>query len=440
MDMVDPDPVGGYDQTHGPEAWYNHPGYKGPKPPEFERGGISRGSKTAILHGKEAIIPMRSTRTRLVKSGGKYEMGNVNPIQFIQKQLGFADPNAQRLKERREDDAINDMLTEAIKGGMLAYEKTQPMDALKKLLGAGSESNLEFWKRIFVAAWEGAKKAATALLNLAKSIGGAAINALLRGLPSTAGNMLNNLTGGISDFVGSFMPQSDKFGGVRGTSGSAVYGGQTGVALSASYTPFSASDIASKGISIISGRGERWGRMHSGYDLPAPQGTATYAYLPGEITRNQFFPGQGNYGNAVEWKDSVYGQKHFFAHLSERTSLPVGAKFDQGALLGRTGDTGTPGSYHLHWEIGGMGSTVDPGAWVNSHPLPKKEDPKPTVTGITGLPIPGEDPLEEVRKVFVINNQNTTGLTLPGTTSSDNPYAAAVNNPLATLQSLALVR
>lgn len=441
MDMVDPDPVGGYDQTHGPEAWYNHPGYRGPRPPEYERGGISRGSKTAILHGKEAIIPVRSTTTRLVKSGGKYEMGNVNPIQFIQKQLGFADPNAQRLKEKREDDSINEMLKDAIKGGMLAYEKTQPMDALKKLLGAGSESHLEFWKRIFIAAWEGAKKAGMALLKLAKELGGAALNAILGGIPSPVRDAAGNLLGGITDFVGSFMPQSDKFGGVRGTSGSAAVGGQTGVALSASYSPFSASDIQSKGISIISGRGTRWGKLHAGYDLPAPQGTPTYAYLPGEITRNEFFPGQGNYGNAVEWKDSVYGQKHFFAHLSERTSLSVGDKFDQGAILGKSGDTGTPGSYHLHWEIGGLGSTVDPGAWVNSHPLPKKEDkPTPTTSGIFRVPVPGEDPSTDPKKVFVINTQNTTALTMPGITSSDNPYAAAVNNPLITLQSLSLVR
>jgi len=187
---------------------------------------------------------------------------------------------------------------------------------------------------------------------------------------------------------------SADFGAVSGTSGSVAYGGKQQTRLSVAYSPFKSSDIASKGISIISGKGFRQstGSNHKGYDLPAPQGTPLYAYLPGKILRNERISG---YGYAVEWQDSIYKQKHFFAHMMAPGPLKAGQEFQQGALLGQTGDTGTPGSYHLHWEIGGQGSEIDPGQWVNSHPLPQKgpADPAPLNKNKPNVePTPEPDP------------------------------------------------
>jgi murein DD-endopeptidase MepM/ murein hydrolase activator NlpD len=162
---------------------------------------------------------------------------------------------------------------------------------------------------------------------------------------------------------------SAAFGSVTGTSGTVAYNGREGTQLAVDYSPFSKADIQSKGISISSGRGYRssTNSNHKGYDFGAPKGTPLYAYLPGKITRSGVLSG---YGNSVEWKDSVYNQKHFFAHMMSPSPFKVNDPVKQGDMLGRVGDTGTPGSFHLHWEIGERGSEVDPGVWVRNHPLP----------------------------------------------------------------------
>ena len=175
-------------------------------------------------------------------------------------------------------------------------------------------------------------------------------------------------------------PQTDvmpgvKLGGLKGDSGSVAYEGQERAPLSTQYSPFAQSDIDEQGMSIISGKGYRrsTGSDHKGFDIPAIEGTPVYAYLPGEITQNRYASG---YGNIVEWRDSKYGQTHMFAHLKEPGPLSVGTKFEAGTMLARTGDTGTPGSYHLHWEIGAQGSEVDPGEWVKKHPINFSSTPK----------------------------------------------------------------
>ena len=166
-----------------------------------------------------------------------------------------------------------------------------------------------------------------------------------------------------------------KLGGLEGDSGSVSYEGQERAPLSTQYSPFAQSDIDEQGMSIISGKGYRRSTDsdHKGFDIPAIEGTPVYAYLPGEITQNRYARG---YGNIVEWRDSKYGQTHMFAHLKEPGPLSVGTKFEAGTMLARTGDTGTPGSYHLHWEIGAQGSEVDPGEWVKKHPINFSSTPK----------------------------------------------------------------
>ena len=156
-------------------------------------------------------------------------------------------------------------------------------------------------------------------------------------------------------------------GGLKGHSGSVAYNGQQNAPLSVSYSPFSQSDISSQGMKIISGRGYRasTGSVHKGLDIPSVAGTPVYAYLPGKITQNRTASG---YGNLVEWQDSIYGEKHMFAHLQAPSSLKVGQEFPAGTMLARTGDTGSPGSFHLHWEIGAQGAEKDPSKWVAAHP------------------------------------------------------------------------
>ena len=171
-------------------------------------------------------------------------------------------------------------------------------------------------------------------------------------------------------------------GAASGDSGSARYSGRGPRApLAVPITPFLESDISGQGISIISGFGERFGRMHKGYDLPAAEGTPLHAYLPGVITRNM--SNVNGYGNLIEWKDDVYGQTHMFAHMQEPSPLRPGTKFKAGAVLGKVGNTdggtGISEGPHLHWEIGRQGSEVDPGEWLQKHPInvaPSSSPPK----------------------------------------------------------------
>jgi peptidoglycan LD-endopeptidase LytH len=153
---------------------------------------------------------------------------------------------------------------------------------------------------------------------------------------------------------------------LSGTSGTA---GGAGRALSTPVSPF----LPKSGATITSGKGWRTstGTYHKGYDVGANEGTPVYSYLPGTVTRI-FINGDagGGYGNAIEWRDSVHGQIHLYAHLQKRPPLSVGQKFEANTLLGNVGGTGygIPNKYppHLHWEIGAQGKEVDPGQWLRS--------------------------------------------------------------------------
>ena len=256
------------------------------------------------------------------------------------------------------------------------------------------------------------------VMDVAGGVGGFISNILLGAAPANAGTLppgyrpgemppSNNTTPGVtpssnttpgvtpsSNASAGVTPSSNasagsdvRFGSVSGDSGSVAYNGAKGAKLSVNYSPFSASDVESKNISIISGKGYRssTNSNHKGYDFPAPQGTPLYAYLPGTVLSSKYFSG---YGNGIEWKDSIYKQKHFFAHMMGPSPLKTGDNFEQGALLGKTGDTGSPDSYHLHWEIGGRGSEVDPGQWVNSHPLPSNKKSETPIAAVTTPQIP----------------------------------------------------
>ena len=229
------------------------------------------------------------------------------------------------------------------------------------------------------------------VMDVAGGVGGFISNILLGATPAAAGTLPPSVgSGGGSGITPSsnVSAGSDvRFGSVSGDSGSVAYNGAEGAKLSVNYSPFSASDVESKNISIISGKGYRssTNSNHKGYDFPAPQGTPLYAYLPGTVLSSKYFSG---YGHGIEWKDSIYKQKHFFAHMMAPSPLKTGDTFEQGALLGKTGDTGSPDSYHLHWEIGGRGSEVDPGQWVNSHPLPSNKKSETPIAAVTTPQIP----------------------------------------------------
>ena len=263
--------------------------------------------------------------------------------------------------------------------------------------------------------YAGRNKAHTTWANVMRVLGGAQVQPQTSAVPKQLG-----ITDPPAADRGSVTPAKTlipentgtKLGGLSGHSGSVAYNGQQQASLSVSYSPFSQSDITSQGMQIISGKGYRasTNSVHKGFDIPSVEGTPVYAYLPGEITMNKRASG---YGNIVEWKDNVYGEKHLFAHLMAPSHLKVGDTFSAGTMLAKTGDTGTPGSYHLHWEIGGQGSEKDPAAWVASHPN-KGE--------VTTQPVDGHQAIQPSQVAVRPSSSPGPGATQAQAVSSQLPY------------------
>lgn len=101
---------------------------------------------------------------------------------------------------------------------------------------------------------------------------------------------------------------------------------------------------------------QKW-RAHKGVDYAAPMGTPVKAAASGKIV---FSGWQGGYGNVViieheKQHSTVYG------HLSKfGANAKVGARVNQGTVIGYVGKTGLATGPHLHYEIRIAGKFVDP--------------------------------------------------------------------------------
>lgn len=122
-------------------------------------------------------------------------------------------------------------------------------------------------------------------------------------------------------------------------------------------------DLPIKGkLKLTSGFGMRsfgGGQFHNGIDLVLKDksvlGEPIFAPLAGEITAN-YFNDRG--GNQLVL-DSGYA-KFGFAHLQNKSPLPVGSKVKQGQIIGYVGNTGTSTGAHLHFTLRLDGAIVDP--------------------------------------------------------------------------------
>ncbi len=89
-------------------------------------------------------------------------------------------------------------------------------------------------------------------------------------------------------------------------------------------------------------------RAHRGIDYGAPHGTSVKATASGTITRAGTW---GNYGRMVEIRHTR-GIQTRYAHLSSiAAGIRVGARVDQGQVIGRVGSTGLSTGPHLHYEF-----------------------------------------------------------------------------------------
>jgi peptidoglycan DL-endopeptidase CwlO len=104
--------------------------------------------------------------------------------------------------------------------------------------------------------------------------------------------------------------------------------------------------------------GYRWGRMHEGIDIAAPEGTPIRAAADGTVILMQSEYESGGYGNYT-CIDHGGGLATCYAHQSS-FATSSGAGVSQGDLIGYVGSTGHSFGPHLHFEVRINGEAVDP--------------------------------------------------------------------------------
>lgn len=95
---------------------------------------------------------------------------------------------------------------------------------------------------------------------------------------------------------------------------------------------------------------DRGNKRHAGEDIGAPAGTELVFYMPGTVLKTPVHKGKG-YGQYIDILGDD-GMVHRFGHLQQGSvTVRPGQRVDAGQMLGRTGDSGSPDSFHLHWEV-----------------------------------------------------------------------------------------
>jgi murein DD-endopeptidase MepM/ murein hydrolase activator NlpD len=110
--------------------------------------------------------------------------------------------------------------------------------------------------------------------------------------------------------------------------------------------------------------GQRWGRLHAGVDLAAPNGTRIRAAGAGVVLAAGAAAG---YGNAV-LIDHGNGFLTHYGHMSV-VAVRVGQHVAVGELLGNEGSTGHSTGPHLHFEVhqGSYKNPIEPTRWMHEH-------------------------------------------------------------------------
>ncbi|MGS2613431.1 M23 family metallopeptidase [Micromonospora sp. LZ34] len=110
-----------------------------------------------------------------------------------------------------------------------------------------------------------------------------------------------------------------------------------------------------QGYDFKSPYGMRWGKLHSGVDLVAPEGTPYVAIHDGTVTKAGWWGGYG-YTVIVQHAD---GSEAIYGH-SSALSVQEGQQVKAGDQLGLVGNTGHSYGSHLHLEIHVKGQPLDP--------------------------------------------------------------------------------
>ncbi|MFI7546429.1 M23 family metallopeptidase [Actinoplanes sp. NPDC049599] len=108
--------------------------------------------------------------------------------------------------------------------------------------------------------------------------------------------------------------------------------------------------------------GVRFGKLHAGIDLAAPEGTPYKAVHAGEVTAAGY---SGGYGYAITIRHSD-GTEMIYAH-SRRLMVQAGDVVKAGQVIGEVGITGYSYGSHLHIEVHENGTPTDPIVFLREH-------------------------------------------------------------------------
>ncbi|MCW6009296.1 M23 family metallopeptidase [Micromonospora sp. CPCC 205371] len=124
--------------------------------------------------------------------------------------------------------------------------------------------------------------------------------------------------------------------------------------------------------------GMRWGQLHAGVDLAAPEGTPYKAVADGTVKLAQYYGGYGyavivDHGNGVE---TIYGH-------SQKVLVKAGQTVKAGDTLGLVGNTGHSYGSHLHLEVHVNGEPRDPIPWFRDRQADIKLQVDSIFAGVT---------------------------------------------------------
>lgn len=107
------------------------------------------------------------------------------------------------------------------------------------------------------------------------------------------------------------------------------------------------------------------GRTHPAIDIYATAGTAIVAPVSGTVVRTGVNTDVGGNWVVLQGNDGV---EYYFAHMQDPTLFDRGDTVNNGALLGRVGDTGSAKGkpHHLHFSMkASNGAYIDPRPWLS---------------------------------------------------------------------------
>ena len=108
--------------------------------------------------------------------------------------------------------------------------------------------------------------------------------------------------------------------------------------------------------------GVRFGKLHAGIDLAAPEGMPYKSVHAGTVTQAGYF---GGYGYAITIADGK-GNEVIYAH-SRRLLVKKGDVVKAGQVIGEVGITGYSYGSHLHIEVHENGTPTDPISFLREH-------------------------------------------------------------------------